>query len=1824
MAPVSDSTYFPPLEGCLSGERVLLSWTHIATALSDQSGQRQTCPAVVGFLADEHVHSLLRDPSAVFAPPNDAFQKDFETKTAPVNVTSASDHDVKTFKADAEWLSQNAKINPVAALRVVIVEAQSRPFRHLMGPLSSQDAANLQEAAGLQNGQGASFLSDLGASSALDSDEIAADFESADSRKRRLFDTLLAERRSFLMTMDHMHSVKLYGRLPVSAVIDENLALLYKLKGAADANDDTASLLSAYLKIVSGCMGSIETGLRSLTDESLLLLDHIELDWLRSLLTETIHALSVVFQIVDSLGDDFPPSGAINQWFSLMDLYNFFDSIQPIHPTIAELILPLNTLSSAVSISLLKLARSLTFLAEREDDPALPDDSYDSYLLLSDVLEQIHKCILNAASGDCESASPVIFAWTLLLHRMNVSYQNRTEKRDNLLQQNARENFELGGVIRPAVARRNSAGSIFSIESSKFDGFLESGTAPKDLQLVEQLAAGVTAHGQVFDVIANMATSLGPSAEGSMSSLLSSRIRNAFLELLKVSYPVVGYQSEPVGALLSLLAPGRDYWDLSAENALSTSQDVIACMIHDDHAMEFYFQQSLDRFPFEFLPFITLCKRLCTAATASDDDRSHLIVRLLRTTPSLTFTLPNTFSGYELVHEDENTNSFCLMEEISLISLSSSWSRRCIEDDAYRLPAGTYGRFITDTGRVVLMEYPHSTLSLLGRQLEINLVKEGYHSELGMLQPSEIAEVISFFSTLFRMEYLKMAETGNDNTAAHRESELLQEASKHISGGKDLVSVVCETMDYFMQDEPTRAEDAAVHILTACVTFLDAMLPIQPSRVWSYLARSELLSSDSRAGKLAKITGTLDLVSERFDLLVSSLSFFSRLIDTAMCSAVQRRAGNKFAYRQKPDSNPWLGTADKVLTRVGLSVAQASVDVLESTSTWRFYSETSRLQLISTVVPVLDKLVLYSHSTGSSPSSENLMSCLKPAASYVVDCFLSPSTGTLRFGPMLTSFGAALMSPDSTLYPQRTMIVRNQLKSVLKLCTTLLRTADYLDRSSAMLETYLFKSSTLLARLSALSDPVRDPVIRLLESLVINAAKSAAEPPSLLGYLGPQISKSFLQSLANLGKPFALTHDAKITWAFFSSILRNRQQWMSNCLLTGQTPREAMKGGSKKGELSADSVFACALARLRGLQDLDNVEALAVLDFVASAQNYWPWTIFTLLKDTSYIDGLRAYVRNLKPSHLTVKSDAIGTSVDARVAAYVAETLAMQLYHSRHQGTAGPLAKSLVADLDYYLRDGVEVAGYNKSLHNNFAKNFANKYFGCSLESFKRTPLQHRELGSNYYYDLDRANDMLRFDPGWLGRKDNGFKNEMELANANLSLVDAQIALFHAWEFLLVELSTCLPSDETVARQMLQVVQQCLNANQGAPGPESIFLKLVDARANLALILVQRLVKSSIAVKDINQLLTCLVATIHDAEEPFTKQSMTYNRTLLKALFVTLRAYQLVESKVAHGSSADQEGPAVNIAQTVLNVLDHVVGRGFRTLVSLIHDKDTNVSPEDLALLTAIMQACLSLPTIEQSQTQILNIMASHDVISAATSLFSWADQLSIQGDPVYGELSILFLLELSSLPQLAEQLACDGILSNLLSANLTKYMLKANTSPYAEAPVAQRCYSIWAKGLLPLMLNLLATLGATLAPEMAYVLNQFPHMLEASVDRFEPPGASRTRSKSTPRYLTLLATSEIHSLALLTRVLAALRASNSRDIPAVEWDASGLLENVDFWLSSKRLLKERLLPLGSREMEWRNTKVAAGVGGPDNLLERKVVSQLETVRDVLSEELEG
>lgn len=449
-------------------------------------------------------------------------------------------------------------------------------------------------------------------------------------------------------------------------------------------------------------------------------------------------------------------------------------------------------------------------------------------------------------------------------------------------------------------------------------------------------------------------------------------------------------------------------------------------------------------------------------------------------------------------------------------------------------------------------------------------------------------------------------------------------------------------------------------------------------------------------------------------------------------------------------------------------------------------------------------------------------------------------------------------------------------------------------------------------------------------------------------------------------------------------------------------------------------------------------------------------------------------------------------------------------------------------------------------------------------------------------------------------------------------------SLYHAWEFLLLELSTCLPSNDTLKKHSLQVAQQCLEANEETQSHDQVFERLAESRVNLALMLVQRVVDSTPSAGDISQLLTALWATVSSVQEPYMPDNISLYRTLLKLLYVTLRAQ--VRSLTQSEASPKRQGTdlaAAAVTQIVLSILDKTVARGFRTLVTLVHDSQTTVSPSDFALLNAILQACLCMPGMDQSQTQILNIMASHEAVQAAVSLYSWADRLSDQGDPIYGELSLLFLLELSALPLVAEQLACDGLLNQITSANLAAYLRRANVKPFADSVGLQRCYSIWAKCIVPLLLNILTALGATIAPEVAYVLNQFPTLMQSSVERFEPPDDSRRRDRADRDYITLLSVSEIHSLALMTRVLGALRANNARDVPAVEWDAAGLSESVDFWIERRKLLRERLVTLGPREAEWRSMPPASErnkARGFESRLEEKVVDQLELVKLVLSE----
>lgn len=1346
------------------------------------------------FLTDPYVHELLKNPAQAFSPPTAQTKTNYETKTAAINVIPAPNdpYNISEIKADAKWLSDAVNVNEVAALRIAVLEYRSRPQSHLTGPLSSQDIVNIQEAAGVNDAQASSILALLNMASVEDAETAWAAFEAESGRRQRILGAYLSERRSFMSAADSIITFILHGSVGSLGVQVDTLRHLIARDGFGfDENNINVSvfeqLVPDYLRELERCSNCLQAGPNISNVD--IWTEQLQIDWIRTALTEAIHAMSFVFQVLDLTGNAFASPEIVQLWFGPMEVLEFAEvaavSVPPLRPQawvtnfhqghelLAELATPLQALACAISLTLLNVERSIQYLDQDLD----LGDAEDPYLASSDILTLVHTKVTTEAELGIAAASPVIFAWSLVLHRMFVAYQERAERRDLLTNQRAQDGFELENQPAGPRERRNSAGSIVSIEKSPYDLFLASQSLERDAHAAERMAHAVTDTGLAYDVISEWSSYLGTGQLCAFRPAVGIRMRNIFLRLLEVTFPMVLYKSANVSCLVSLLSAGRQYWDLAPESSLSATKEVTTSMLGNEKLMDQYFREARCRFPWEFEPFASLCRNLCTSPKR-EDGLCDVIPGILTHMPSITMDWKPHWVGYELVFEDENTNSFLLTEDIDLFTSSRVSRRRLPESERFTIPAGTVGRFCSeDAGRVAILDCQHSALALIGKRLA---TVDPYETELPLLAQDEVAEAIALLATLIRTGSLNNPQSDTANNVSSAMS-ILKEASSLLSKNKDIFAVVTDILDTLIQEDIASLDGPRIATISACLQFLDATLGIAAGRVWTYMTRCGLIHGESRASRLSRLTGSLDVFAERFGLLSSATKLFSNLVENARVTAVQRKTATTTNNRREMHGelwldSPWLGTSDKLLSRVCLSIAQTAVDVFENSVTWRLPSELDRSILIHDVVDIMHKLLSSAFSMGTADAPNALMGSLAAAAKYIVDSFLSTSSSSLRFQPLLATLLVVFQIPDSTLYPRRSRIVSARLQSVLNFSTILLRVVNYLDKPPATLQTQLFKSASVVARLPAVRSEFKIPSINLLSALVESAGKAGGEPPSLLGYLSQHISRSFIQIVSRLDKPYDRMPDVLAMWRFFSIVMRNRQQWMANCLLTGKTPREAIKADSKTSTLSPDSVLTTTLEKIRAIDKTPSEEMMVVMDFFTSVQNYWPWTVFALQQEEAFLPSLRAYARNLKAPSVVIKSDAREAAYQARIAAYIAETFAMQLYHLRQTGQHETFANEVANDVDYFLRNGVEVADYNASLHANFAKNFSNRYSGCSIDDFKRTTLVARDIGPQYFYDLETAEALLSYDTAWVPRRGgNGFKYEMRAANLNLSLVEAEV-----------------------------------------------------------------------------------------------------------------------------------------------------------------------------------------------------------------------------------------------------------------------------------------------------------------------------------------------------------------------------------------------------------------------------------------------------------------
>jgi len=285
--------------------------------------------------------------------------------------------------------------------------------------------------------------------------------------------------------------------------------------------------------------------------------------------------------------------------------------------------------------------------------------------------------------------------------------------------------------------------------------------------------------------------------------------------------------------------------------------------------------------------------------------------------------------------------------------------------------------------------------------------------------------------------------------------------------------------------------------------------------------------------------------------------------------------------------------------------------------------------------------------------------------------------------------------------------------------------------------------------------------------------------------------------LLDLGKPLDNDEHAIGIWRLMSSVVSNRQQWFAIYLLTGRTPRDTLKndGKNQAGGATTKPLLKTALDALVDIKNLPQPRALAMLEFISLAQNFWPWAMSDLQKQSQFITSISDFASTIESVPRSAKDErSIDGCYRIRMGGYIAEILAMYLYHSRQIGNLEP-AKEILTKVEFFKESAVVVPSYKSSLHGNLKRNFENRFPGCTLQDFKRTRLEPRSFGSSYFYDLKLADRMLTSDSAWTGKKGDGLAHELVQANINLSLVDSQVVCgYHTYPRITLLIMICRPS----------------------------------------------------------------------------------------------------------------------------------------------------------------------------------------------------------------------------------------------------------------------------------------------------------------------------------------------------------------------------------------------------------------------------------------------
>lgn len=1849
--PSTESNYFPSLDKCLAGEARLISWRTAYRAINEEEAAVENTH-LEHFMNDNETIGRLKNVLEPPQGPDSGSAAQFDTKTAPINVSQNGNgaYNLDEIKADAKWLSKEVRIQELVALRMAIIEWQERPSDELLHATSTDPLA-----ASNCNALATSVLSkstlDREATTYGSSLRPALDFAKEDLRRQRLLSVYLSEINFMLklsadlITRDAVTKSKVQGH-QVGALREHT-----KKSWIDDVAKKVAEGMIKDHRMAEGnmhlqkCISKFETLMQQVEDEKSwpkAFKEEIVMtqSFLDAQFSDVVQVLRILLAGLYAL-DGAPQPRTVRAWYMAMENYGF---LQDGRPFWAAMEIP-QLLISIISLEMLKLHLIIGELMSAAGVQTIRIQG-TSYIKDDDCLKYLNTLFYNCSKTDVRLAAPAMYAWSIITTVIGDIATVHQESRARALEE---------APTRGARDLRSEFEKIYdSIVIQEWQ------TQTSDTSGV--FAAKAVDEMNLFDLITLLATAASATLASNGEADTGFICKESLLDLIRDGMPFLKYEASILEAILSIITCSPS--ELSESCQLHASVLAGKLFYDADQLRPSIIGQALARFPYELSPVL----RLFTAV-ASLHSKSNPVtgppeaVRVLDDLRTYTQSVHANFEAYQLEHEETDSNSMRLTTNLPIFSLRKDlfsanisrqqlrlgWGREAQESAVNAVPAGTEGVIVKESRPFVFkLSHQYSGLEYLGMLLSSYIGS----TEMVPAAPGASMDIFTAAETVTLFKEILIAALKQQN-GVEEAVWCLERMSNALRADQDITTIIATMFESeLMAHLDQTAQDGSLELATACAEFFTVLVHVSPETVWAVLSRSSLLGLGDGAPSLASVVGGTETQTGRYIFLHACVQLHTALLEDAISGLVKRRAqGPKIAHRYaEPVGNRDI-TPARTMSPVLNAFQKILVDVFQNVPEWRFDSPHERCLILDGILCGFKRLltVTYGMNVAKKPS-ERLTNVLAPASETLFSLCVPPTGAS----PLVTTFRRLLpdgqsIANDALPMHLRETLVR-QIKGLFDSLIILIRIAknsvDILakvdlkeidaeqlsaqenlksaKRRSVTLCSELLKGMPTLASLFASDHAFKRELFTLLRELIQVVGSTEQDPPSILAALDPNAQRAFLQLVTQLDRPLCDVQTERQIWECLSSVMTSKQQWFAIYLLTGELPRKRSAGGSRE-RAKGKTILSYVLDQLSSISLLAPERAIGMLKFVAAAQQTWVWASSDIRTHPEFIKNSLNWVDTLddQPPDSPSKGASVIRAKELEMTACLCEILALTLHAGLEIGDQTVL-KLIAPKLNFLTNAGVRVDAYNRSLHRNLAANLKEKFPEIDLSDFQRSEVNPAPLGTEYFYDIDLTSSILGHNPAWYGAgvgRNQGYLEEFMRANANLSMVHAQARLLKSWKTLAETLCDWVEGDAELKPKLALVAKNALLVTATAQFDEPGTADVVNARVQLAFVLISKLVALRVPGPETKGLLEAAFDLVRASPADYViatvPEDMNYYRSLIQVLYLSIQPHSYTAKNTTPGgdNGGKSEPLSAATASRLVDIVGKVVVPGFRALCSNLHTDRALALPADFALITALLQAILSVPGISSVYAFLSDMIAGSSVIRGALALYSWSDKLAdaTGQDPIYGEVAVMFLLALSTVRPIAEQLAIQGALVQLSSSNLSNYFRKPGGKGPFDEP--QRMFVIWNDGFLPLCLNLLDSVGPPIAGEVAAFLNSFPEQLQRASTSLNSDQASARNPRAGAVTLSLV--SEAHSLSIISRVLssdvarAAAEGINAADVQPLKYNIEAVKGAVASITRQKRALRDRITPVTPLEERWLKAQVP---GSSDNLLQAKVLREITSM----------